>query len=105
MRHYRNYDSVDKTKLTNAFRALRKLGYFARQNFLCCQSCAWAAVPEDKAERAVFYHSQDNSNLQKYGETYLAWAGDGNEIVRILNENGVQTEWDGSTNQRIKFIL
>lgn len=36
-----------KANLNQAFKELRKLGYFARQNFWCCQSCAWAAVPMD----------------------------------------------------------
>ena len=44
---YGNYDNF-KAALTQSFKDLRRLGYFARQNFECCQSCAWATVPEEK---------------------------------------------------------
>jgi hypothetical protein len=51
--------------LTKAFNALRKNGYFARQNFMCCQTCEWAAVPEKNESKVVFYHSQDNDNKKQ----------------------------------------
>ena len=89
------------SNLTKAFKALRKAGYFARQNFLCCQTCGWAAVPEGKGDKVVFYHNQDNSRKKEGADFHLAWAGDGNEIVRILNENGVGAEWSGSDTERI----
>ena len=96
---------IDKSRITKAFSELRKLGYFARQNFLCCQSCAWAEVPENKSEKVVFYHNQDNDNLKSEGKCHLAWSGDGNEIVSVLNKHGVKTEWDGSSNTRIKIDI
>jgi hypothetical protein len=96
---------MNKSKITDAFKELRKLGYFARQNFQCCQTCAWAAVPNEKGERAVFYHNQDNSELRSTGECHLAWSGDGKEIVSVLNKHGIQIEWDGSSNKRIKIRL
>lgn len=88
-------------KLTAAFRVLRKEGYFARKNFWCCQSCAWAAVPEEKAAKAVFYHKQDADMLRTSNAVYLAWAGNGKEIVSILESNGLCVTWDGSDNSRI----
>lgn len=96
---------MDKSQITSAFKELRKLGYFARQNFTCCQTCGWASVPDEKGERAVFYHQQDNHSLKEDGECHLAWSGDGNEIVSVLNKHGVQTEWDGSDNKRIKIKI
>ena len=87
--------------LTNAFKALRKAGYFARQNFMCCQSCGWAAVPEHKAEKVVFYHNQDAAYMKKGKDFCLAWTGDGHEICKILTENGIEVEWNGSEAQRI----
>lgn len=91
----------NKTNLSKAFAALRKAGYFARQNFWCCQSCAWNAMTEEQGEKAVFYHRQDNADKQLGNPFHLAWAGDGNEICSILNSNGVTTEWDGNKNKRI----
>ena len=46
-------------RLREAFKDLRKAGYFARQNFTCCQSCAWAEIPEEKSDKVVFYHAQE----------------------------------------------
>jgi hypothetical protein len=80
------------SNLTKAFAALRKAGYFARQNFQCCQGCGWAAVPDDKGEKAVFYHRQDNDSRLRGGKFHLAWSGDQHEICRILTENGVTVE-------------
>jgi hypothetical protein len=88
-----------KENLTLAFKELRKAGYFARQNFLCCQSCAWSAVPDGKDEKVVFYHRQDADDVQ-YGRVYLAWSGNGAEIVEILSKY-FNVEWDGSTSTRI----
>ncbi len=96
---------IEKTRITEAFKDLRKLGYFARQNFECCQTCGWSRVPENKQNRAVFYHNQDNNSLRTEGKCHLAWEGDGNEIVGVLNKHGIRTEWDGTDNKRILMIL
>lgn len=101
---YRRRGEASFDNLTQAFKALRKAGYFARQNFWCCQSCAWAAVPEDKSEKVVFFHNQDNANKLNGESFMLAWAGDGYEIVRILMDNGIKTKWDGSENTRIEVL-
>jgi hypothetical protein len=93
------------SKITEAFKELRKLGYFARQNFWCCQSCAWAAVPENKSDKVVFYHKQDTEGLKGRGRCHLAWSGDGHEICRVLNRHGITTEWEGDSNKRILMIL
>lgn len=77
-----------KANLNQAFKELRKLGYFARQNFKCCQSCAWAAVPMD-AKRVVFYHKQGADQLNETGECCLAWSGERDEIAEVLERNGV----------------
>jgi hypothetical protein len=94
-----------KQNLTNAFKELRKLGYFARQNFWCCQSCAGAAVPADKVKKVVFYHNQDNHDLRSTGECCLAWNGDAEEICKVLNKNGVKTTWDGESDHRIEINI
>ncbi len=92
------------SNLTKAFAALRKAGYFARQNFWCCQSCAWAAMTDEQGKKAVFYHAQDNADKVKGKPFYLGWSGDGKEICDILNKNGVRTDWEGENNKRIQVI-
>jgi hypothetical protein len=96
---------MQKEKLNKAFKALRKLGYVAKQNFLCCQNCAWSALTDEQAEKAVFYHAQDFSDLKRSRSCCLAWSGDANEIIKVLNDNGVHTEWNGSENTRIKIVV
>lgn len=91
-----------QAKLTNAFKELRKLGYFARQNWKCCQTCGWAEVPDDRSDRAVFYHAQDKATLDKQDYCYLAWDGDGQEIVAVLEKHNLIVNWNGSENTRIK---
>ena len=66
----------NKENLNNAFKELRKLGYFARQNFKCCQSCAWAAVPMDKAKVGFRISDLVASPIQKglsLREVFLYW--------------------------------
>ena len=93
-----------KVNLNQAFKELRKLGYFARQNFLCCQSCAWAAVPMD-AKKVVFYHRQDTEELNKTGECYLAWSGDRDEIAEVLERNGVLKTKPENESQRFEISI
>jgi hypothetical protein len=96
---------VSKENLNKAFRDLRKHGYFARQNFLCCQSCGWAEVPDNKSDKVVFYHTQDNDDLQRSGSCHLAWSGNGQEIVEIFHKHGITVEWDNSLNTRMKIYI
>ena len=88
------------SRLNEAFKDLRKAGYFARQNFLCCQSCAWAEIPEEKSDKVVFYHRQDAAGKDD-NEMYLGWSGDGNEICNIFSKHRIDTEWDGDSSNRI----
>jgi len=90
-----------KRKVTEAFKALRKEGYFARQNFQCCQSCGWYAIPEGREEKAVFYHKQDAERFRETGECAIAWSGDGARICEVFRSHGLKVEWDGSASRRI----
>tara|TARA_R110000868_G_C10726827_1_gene751257 strand:+ start:261 stop:560 length:300 start_codon:yes stop_codon:yes gene_type:complete len=90
--------------LNKAFADLRKVGYFAKQNFLCCQSCGWAAIPEENKDKAVFYHAQDNDDKKEGKDFYIVWSGNGAEICQIFNRNGVNTNWNGSIDTRIMII-
>ena len=89
------------TNLSKAFAELRKNGYFAKQNYFCCQSCGWASMSEKESENAVFYHNQDYQSFKKGEDLYLAWSGDGNFITKTLTKFGMIVEWDGTPNTRI----
>ena len=62
----------DQDKLNRAFKAMRKWGLVARQNYQCCQGCGGAAIATELGDKiaagkldpdtikgAVFYHRQD----------------------------------------------
>lgn len=93
-----------ETNLSKAFKDLRKHGYFARQNFMCCQSCGWAAVPDGKEDKVVFFHNQDNEEKKDGKPFMLAWAGDGNLICDVLRDNGIVVEWEGTSDRRICVV-
>jgi hypothetical protein len=93
-----------KKKINKAFTVLRKNGYFAKQNFLCCNSCGWLAVPDDKVDKVVFYHEQAAADLKESGECWLSWSGNGNEIVKIFQDAGVTANWNGEFSQKIQII-
>lgn len=94
------------TNLARAFRALRRKGYFAKQHFWCCQSCAWTAIKKiGRQDKAVFYHKQDTAYVKKYGKIYLCWSGVGQEIVDTLRSCGLIVEWAGSDDKCIVVHL
>ena len=95
---------MKRTILSQGFAELRKNGYFAKQNFWCCNSCAWDAMTSDEAQKAVFYHSQEAASYRKTGDVYLAWNGNGHEIVNTFLRLGMRpedVEWDGTPNRKI----
>lgn len=108
--------SDGREKLTKAFKELRKLGFFARQNFWCCMTCGCEGVPDD-AEKYVFYHNQDKEHLLDSGACHLCWGGGnkertdkeyeviGNQIIQTLNKHGIPTVWDGSRDTRIMITF
>jgi hypothetical protein len=97
---------VTTARLDKLFRDFRKAGYFAKQDFWCCQSCAWSAVP-DKVTKTVFYHNQDAEAIvdgELVRSLYLAWKGNGEEICNIIRANGMRAEWNGSEDKRIEIV-
>lgn len=104
---------TDKQRFTKMFRELRKFGFVARQNYMCCQGCGWNALAteygvEDDTQNAVFYHQQDHDNFDKKGNLknliYLSWQGDGTVIKETAEKFGYTVEWDGTTSNRIGIL-
>jgi hypothetical protein len=73
--------------LRSAFEELRELGYFAKMNWQCCTTCGWAAVPDNRADKVVFFHGQDADNLVDTGECYLALQEPRNAMTRRRRRN------------------
>jgi hypothetical protein len=98
---------VYKKHIDRLFRELRNSGYFAAQDFWCCQSCAWNNI-DDKYKKVVFYHRQDKENAFKgkhmVDSLWLAWDGNGQEICKIIENCGLKYSWDGTENKRIAVL-
>ena len=99
---------TDKELFNEVFRALRKKGFIAKQNFRCCQSCGWAALPEvDDDSNVVFYHNQDFESFdgkELIEPIRLAWQGDGKLIQETFEEFGFNVAWDGTEEKRIGIL-
>lgn len=115
-------------KLNAAFHALNKMGLVAKQNHWCCQSCAGEDIYANITERmkqgqppplgVCFYHEQDAEERDAYEDFYLSFGEGhptkedvpisqvevGRRVVGVLFEHGVETEWNGDVDTRIKIV-
>jgi len=81
------------------------LGYFAKENHTCCNSCGWSDVPDVQYDKVIFYHNQDLDSLKESQGCYLSWSGKGKEIVDVLERNGLKVKWNGKDNARIHIQI
>lgn len=115
----------DKLKLTKAFTKLRNHWYFARQNFMCCQNCAWAEIDkiyEDIEKKynqtwewiflwAVFSHNQayevfkEDSYMEEYNSIHLNWSWDAQDICNIIESCWLVVKWDWKETTGIEVLL
>lgn len=116
MRMKRMYDvervRALKDAVKKAFVELRKAGFIARANFMCCMSCASYGLGEIARERGIeklaYWHHQDEDRLKERGQLcvrYFSMKDDdeatkvvGQEIVEALKRNGLNVEWSGDPN-------
>jgi hypothetical protein len=92
------------TNLSKSFKELRTRGYFAKQNFSCCQTCAVYEITEEMGrENYVYYHQQDNQNRKNYETFNLGWNGDFDLICNTLEKYGVVVI-DKDVNKRIQVL-
>ena len=102
-------------QITAAFKALRKHGYTARQNFSCCSSCAWHELGEQgKSEKVVFYNRQAGEVLRGTGSyryrrgpqtLYLNWSGDADLICSELEAQGLTVERPADKHKSIGIVI
>jgi hypothetical protein len=90
-----------KTSLNAGFAELRKRGYFAKQNWQCCQSCGVHAIPDDVTDY-VFYHEQDKLGMAEEDSVHLSWGGNAHEIAKVFRGHGLTVDWDGRDIVRIE---
>ena len=116
---------TNKERLNDMFKALRKQGYIARQNFMCCGGCASAALSDklDEAKAkgkpklgAVYYHHQDAEPDRMAKGVHLGFGvGDdstneqdeamGIRIIAAAYEQGLAVQWNGKASTRVWVVL
>jgi len=91
---------TDRERVKAAFADLRKRGYACRMNFMCCGSCANAAMHDKHPDKPhVYWHRQGDIAFEDGYLTstlYLHWSGDGYEIAAVLRDWGLVVEWQES---------
>lgn len=110
------------SKLAIAFELMRDENIDARHHFTCCQSCGSAELrslenPDNDTIGYCFYHAQDAEGIAERKELYLSYGGfetpedfweaeDVAHVVRrILEDFGLEVEWNGDSATRVKVLL
>ena len=88
-----------------SFNRLRLNGYRCEQNWQCCMTCGWAAIPWEHADQCVWYHSQDRDCAMQTGRLFLAWQGDAALIREAFEAEGLTVEHDGTIEKRFQVWL
>lgn len=103
-----------RRRLARAFAGARKKKISAKANFWCCGSCATSALGEivnsEKMRGGVYWHNQDDEDIEN-GSIYIGFIGHGKngagalgvarDLVSELESQGLEVEWDGTTDHRI----
>jgi hypothetical protein len=109
---------IERKAVLQAFKALRKEGFIARANFMCCMSCACAEIATKVAAKGgdpgktsyVFWHKQDEEYAfpkrwgRKSGSLYLRWGGDPARIVEALIAQGLVVYHDGKASSCVEVL-
>ena len=104
-----------RQRLFEAFKELRKKGYIARANFMCCSKCAsavlWRELNISTKIGSVYWSQRDENHFLKIGEVYIGFESSigtpevdvliGKYIVSTLISFGLDVEWDENPNTRI----
>jgi hypothetical protein len=114
-----------KRHISRAFEDLRKQGFLAKENFLCCQTCAGydltieaeKLIKEGKeVNGCVYWHGQDEDNWNEIGQMFLAYGEMESEkcgtiglptkevgklVMKALKKHHVPCEWNGDPSRRI----
>jgi hypothetical protein len=123
---------MNHSALNRAFKELRKMGFLARQNFLCCNTCGDSAsatqaeklidkdaANRDKIKGTVFYHKQATQSMNKgcdlfvnYGQLDTCRFGAigisdllvGKTACEVFRKHGLNVIWDGDTARKIQIV-
>lgn len=97
--------------IKNAFKELRKLGYYARLG-TGSNETARDYIAKDKLEKYIYVSGPTwRRAASEYGNNkegivvYCHWAGDGDQIISVFQRHSVETDWEGDHNRTICIIL
>lgn len=86
-------------KLHDVMAQLEVKGWVAPQkSYACCTSCGFGKLTDVK--NAVFYHDESRSKAickrcnDLKDDLHLNWKGKSKYILKALEENGIDYEWD-----------
>ncbi|MFZ2150528.1 MAG: hypothetical protein WAZ12_01880 [Candidatus Absconditicoccaceae bacterium] len=99
MKIKKNKAKETRSLITKAFKELRKNGYFARQNFWCCLTCGWSAIPDINKDKAVFINCGIMDHLREKKQAYIRWSGDRKFIEKILRKAGLSIRRTDNPNE------
>lgn len=107
--------STLKIKINQVFEALRKRNLIAKQNHLCCMSCACSDLSQDLDKRkgkigCVYYHNQDTDaaqdrgvlNIRYFGKEQNDTVGIGKMVKEECEKVGLKVTWDGNPGTTIQ---
>jgi hypothetical protein len=100
---------TDRGRVSRAFAALRRKGYSAQTDFFCCRPCGWNAVPDDQADKAVFYDACQRESVFEDSRTlsyplWLSWSGDPAEIINTIAAHRLIAHWSGDPDHCIAVL-
>ena len=102
-----------RVRLARAFESLRKQGIVAEPRFEIDVRNAVVAMTqlleERKAPGGVYWHDQDDDNLQRGEDLHIGFVGRedrdavaiAEKLVAALKAEGLTVEWDGRADQRV----
>lgn len=102
--------SATRAKLRIAFKSMRRQGYAARANFMCCMGCATSALDIKGKKGGVYWHRQSDDHFKEDGELYIGFFVENDTddskkvaeaLVATLKAEGLWVEWNGSGDTKV----
>ncbi|RKS10792.1 hypothetical protein DFP74_6574 [Nocardiopsis sp. Huas11] len=115
---------TDSERLTRAFRALDESGIIAREDHMCCDTCAGGSLrqavlvhqkaPEGPSIRGyAYYHEQDTRAAVRDGTLMVGFgatheirrAAVGEEVAETLRAHGLTVTWNGDPGTKLDVAV
>lgn len=103
---YLRPDDSDRVRLRRAFKALGRT-HVTSMGRVCCSSCMWAELPDDRTKGFVGFNRQSWSDFDRDESTlidtlWLQHDGDSERVVEVLRRHGLAASWSGSESDAIR---